>query len=156
MRYQIKRITKNDLELMNDLMDCFAEEFNESETYSSQRPGKEYMRDLLSNKSVIALVAENDKNVIGGLVAYELKKFEQQRSEIYIYDLAVAKAHRRKGVATALIEHIKPIARDLGAWVIFIQAEYVDEPAVKLYTKLGTKEEVLHFDIPVSADKKIT
>lgn len=36
-----------------------------------------------------------------------------------------------------------------GAWVIFVQADYEDPPAVKLYEYLGTKEEVLHFDIKV-------
>lgn len=29
---------------------------------------------------------------VGGLAAYELKKFEQARSEIHLYDLAVAVA----------------------------------------------------------------
>jgi aminoglycoside 3-N-acetyltransferase I len=154
MEYQIKRITENDFKLMNDLLDCFAEEFNEHETYCSRRPDEKYMCDLLASKSFISLIAEKDQKVIGGLIAYELKKFEQNRSEIYIYDLAVAKAHRRKGVATSLIENLKPIARDLGAWVIFVQADYIDEPAIKLYTKLGTKEEVLHFDVSVSADNK--
>jgi len=41
------------------------------------------------------------------LAAYELRKFEQERSEVYIYDLAVASAHRREGIATALIERLK-------------------------------------------------
>jgi len=31
-------------------------------------------------------------------MAYELKKFGQQRSEVYIYDLAVSDRHRRKGL----------------------------------------------------------
>ena len=52
---------------------------------------------------------------IGGLAAYELKKFEQERSEVYIYDLAVDAAHRRKGVATALIRTLGEAARKRGA-----------------------------------------
>jgi aminoglycoside 3-N-acetyltransferase I len=36
--------------------------------------------------------------VVGGIAAYELKKFEQERSEIYIYDLAVASEHRREAL----------------------------------------------------------
>jgi aminoglycoside 3-N-acetyltransferase I len=31
---------------------------------------------------------------------------------------------------------------------VFVQAHYVDPPAVALYTKLGAREEVLHFDLP--------
>ncbi len=89
--------------------------------------------------------------VVGGIVAYELKKFEQERSEIYIYDLAVAAEHRREGIATALIEVLKEIAANRGAYVIIVQADtsVEDEPAIALYTKLGRREHVLHFDIAV-------
>lgn len=41
--------------------------------------------------------------------------------------------------------------------MIFVQADTVDEPAVALYEKLGTREEVLHFDIsPAAADRPPT
>ena len=83
----------------------------------------------------------------GGLVAYVLPKFEQARSEIYIYDLAVASMHRRAGIATMLIEALRGIARERGAYVIYVQADYGDDPAVALYTRLGTREDVMHFDI---------
>jgi aminoglycoside 3-N-acetyltransferase I len=45
---------------------------------------------------------------------------------------------------------------DKDAWVIVIQADYGDEPAVKLYTKLGSKEQVFHFDIPVAVNGEIS
>jgi aminoglycoside 3-N-acetyltransferase I len=32
--------------------------------------------------------------------------------------------------------------------VIFVQADYGDDPAIALYTKLGSREDVIHFDIP--------
>jgi aminoglycoside 3-N-acetyltransferase I len=79
-----------------------------------------------------------------------LEKFEQERSEVYIYDLAVAEAHRRQGIATALIGALKPVARERGAWVIFVQADPGDDPAIKLYESLGVIENVHHFDIPVA------
>ena len=88
--------------------------------------------------------------VVGGIAAYELHKFEQERSEIYIYDLAVAAAHRREGIATALILELKKVTAARGAYVIFVQADPGDVPAIALYTKLGTREDVLHFDITVT------
>jgi aminoglycoside 3-N-acetyltransferase I len=84
---------------------------------------------------------------VGALAGYELQKFEKERSEFYIYDLAVAAAARRRGIATALIEALKPIAASRGAQVIFVQADHGDDPAIALYTKLGRREDVLHFDI---------
>jgi len=92
-----------------------------------------------------------DDEVLGGLVAYEFDKFERARRELYIYDLAVSAEHRRRGIATALIEHLREIAARRGAWVIFVQADYGDDPAIALYEKLGIREEVLHFDIAVES-----
>ena len=95
------------------------------------------------------LAASVDGEIVGALTAYELKKYERVGSEFYIYDLAVAEPFRRRGVATALIQALKPIAAAAGGWVIFVQADRVDEPAVALYRKLGVEEEPLHFDIPL-------
>jgi aminoglycoside 3-N-acetyltransferase I len=94
-------------------------------------------------------------NVVGGIAAYELRKFEQERREIYIYDLAVSAAHRREGIATTLIEELKQVAARRGAYVIFVQADtgVEDGPAIALYTKLGVREDVLHFDIAVEGRK---
>lgn len=73
--------------------------------------------------------------------------FEQERSEIYIYDLAVAAAHRRRGIATQLIRKLQTIAKARGATVVFVQAEAGNAPAVALYNKLGKREDVYHFDL---------
>src|SRR5690606_7825248 len=102
-----------------------------------------------ANPHVIALVAECGSEVVGGLVAYELPKLERRRSEVYLYDLAVAEAWRRQGIATRLIDTLRGIAREQGAWVVFVQADHGDEPAIALYTKLGVREDVLHFDLPL-------
>lgn len=147
----VRQLTPDDLALMDALLTTFGEAFNDVSTYTDKRPSAGYLRGLLGDETFIALAALRNGAVIGGIAAYELKKFEQERSEIYIYDLAVAYAHRRQGVATALIEELKKIAARRGAYVIFVQADTDtdDEPAIALYTKLGTREDVLHFDIPV-------
>lgn len=135
---------------MEALLTTFGEAFDEVETYSGARPGADYLMRLLGRDSFIALAALKDGAVVGGLAAYELHKFEQERSEIYIYDLAVSEAHRREGIATALILELKRMAAARGAYVIFVQADLGDDPAIALYTKLGVREDVLHFDIAVT------
>ena len=83
----------------------------------------DYLKRLLGSEYFIALAAIRGGQVVGGLVAYELQKFEQERSEIYIYDLAVAASHRRQGIATALILELKKIGASRGADVLFVQAD---------------------------------
>ena len=143
----VRRLTSNDVPHMRNMLSMFGQAFDDFPTYTEDQPSTPYLADLLSSNTFVALAAFEGDRVIGGLAAYVLPKFEQSRREIYVYDLAVAQSHRRLGVATALIRALQRLARELGAYVIFIQADYGDEPAVALYTKLGTREEVLHFDI---------
>jgi hypothetical protein len=56
---------------------------------------------------------------------------------------------RRQGIATTLIKRLREMAVRRGAWVVYVQADYGDEPAIALYDKLGTREDVLHFGIEV-------
>lgn len=150
MSLSIHLLAPEDLALMESMMTVFGKAFDDIETYTASRPSTAYLERLLSSDYFIALAALKDGLVVGGIAAYELQKFEQERSEIYIYDLAVAEAHRREGIATALIEELKKIAVERGAYVIFVQADREDGPAIALYTKLGVREDVLHFDIAVS------
>lgn len=149
MGFRISRITEDDLATMKALLATFGDAFEDADTYTARRPGADYLRELLGSDTFIALVAEKSDAVVGGLVAYELRKFEQERSEIYIYDLAVTAGHRRQGIATALIQELCRVAGARGAYVIFVQADVGDGPAIALYSSLGTREDVLHFDIPV-------
>ena len=145
----IRKLDCRDLDVLDALLSLFGEAFDEPDTYDSARPGSDYARRLLNNELFVALVALQNERVVGGLAAYELPKFEQERSEFYIYDLAVAEENRREGIATALIGELRRIAAARGVYVIFVQADYGDEPAIALYTKLGEREDVMHFDIAV-------
>lgn len=149
MSYQIKKLAANDEVLMRTMLDTFGQAFENVDTYSTKQPDSSYLQKLLSSDTFIAIAAIDQQAVVGGLAAYVLTKFEQARSEIYIYDLAVAETHRRQGIATALIQKLQGIAHDYKAYVIFVQADLGDDPAIELYTKLGCREDVLHFDIPV-------
>ena len=138
---------KASLAELKDLMRVFADAFDEQETYQSNIPSDEYSLSLIDDPTFIPVVAIVDGIVVGGLAAYVLKKFEQVRSEIYIYDLAVDENYRRRGIATGCINKLREIAREVGSYVIYVQADHGDEPAIKLYESLGTKEDVHHFDI---------
>ncbi len=134
---------------MKGLLKVFGEAFEDVPIYQNNVPSDEYLKTLLAKPTFIVIAAFSGEEVVGGLCAYILEKFEQERSEVYIYDLAVALPHRRKGLARQLINDLKPIAKQKGAYIIFVQADPPDEPAVKLYESLGVKEEVFHFDISV-------
>ncbi|HEY1108403.1 MAG TPA: AAC(3)-I family aminoglycoside N-acetyltransferase [Opitutaceae bacterium] len=147
--FETRCLASADVALLRELNALFAAAFGDVASYASRLPSDAYLKRLLARETFVVVVALKNGCVVGGLAAYVLEKFEQERSEIYIYDLAVAEAHRREGIATALIRELQRRAAEQGAWVIYVQGDYGDDPALALYDKLGVREEVLHFDIPV-------
>lgn len=145
----LRRLRAGDAALLRALNEVFGEAFGDSATYTRAPPSDAYLSQLLAREYVIALVALVAGQVVGGLVAYALEKFERARRELYIYDLAVSEGYRRRGIATALIEQLREMAAKRAAWVMYVQADYGDAAAIALYEKLGVREEVMHFDIPV-------
>jgi aminoglycoside 3-N-acetyltransferase I len=88
------------------MLGLFSDAFDDPESYLHRQPSEAYLTRLLASDTFIAVAAFSAGQMVGGLAGYVLPKFEQERSEFYIYD-----------------------------------------PAVALYTKLGTREDVMHFDI---------
>lgn len=146
---RIERVRAGDPEGMHAMLSLFGRVFEDPDSYDRARPSPAYFDRLVSGESFVAFVAKDGVEVVGAIAAYELVKFEQERSEFYLYDLAVAETHRRRGIATGLIDAVRSVAAERGAYVAFVQADYGDEPAVALYTKLGTREDVMHFDLPI-------
>lgn len=147
MSVAIRRLTAADVPAFRALLDIFGAAFDDPATDRDAQPDDAYLARLLGSEPIVALAAFDGGAPVGGLVAYELIKFERARSEFFIYDLAVAAGHRRRGVATALIAALQPIAAARGADVIFVQAGQGDAPAIALYEGLGTRGDVHHFDI---------
>lgn len=153
----IRRLGTGDAAALAALNSLYGRAFDDPAAYADAPPGADHLGEVLGDPMTVVLVAataastgpSNGTIIVGGLTAYILRKTEMNRSEVYIYDLAVAAEWRRRGVATTLISALKPIARRANAWVMFVQADYVDPPAIALYEKLGRREEVLHFDIAV-------
>ena len=148
----IRRLGAGDAADLQRVNELFGRIFEDS-AYLISPPGMAYLERLLENDSFIGLAAEIDGELVGALAAYELVKFEAERSEIYIYDLAVDGSSRRQGIATALIDWLRTYSTAIGAWVIFVQADPPDLPAVALYEKLGIREEVFHYDIRPASDR---
>ncbi len=84
---RILRLGTHDVTSLRALCAVFGEAFGDSETYTESPPSDAYLSGLLMKAHIVALVAVVAERVVGGLVAYELDKFERQRRELYIYDL---------------------------------------------------------------------
>ncbi len=151
--FNIRQLTAADVTAVRALNVLFGEAFGDAAADGGEVP-TDHLRKVLARPHVIVLVAVAAEDVVGGLVAYELEKLERTRSELYIYDLAVAEPHRRRGIATALIERLRAVAMERGSSIVYVQADWGDYPAKALYGKLGTRKRVLHFELEVP-DKRV-
>lgn len=149
--FTICRLGASEVQAMRKVNELFGQVFDDPAAFDTAPPSDEYLERLLNREGFAALAAFEGEEAVGALCAYRLDKYEQQRSEYYIYDLAVIEVARRRGVATALIAELGRVAADEGAYVMFVQADHGDDPAIALYSKLGRREDVLHFDIDPAA-----
>lgn len=152
---EVRQLGPMDVAVLRDMLAVFGQAFGDLPTYLDAQPDDEYLAGLLNSPTFVAVAAFQDGRVVGGLAGYVLPKFEQARSELYIYDLAVLETHRRRGIATALIGELKKLAAARHVYVIFVQADHGDHAAIALYTKLGIREDVLHFDIDPTPPRRV-
>ena len=82
--HRIRRIAPGEAALFDAMLDLFGTVFAEPATYGARRPSPAYRDRLLDQDGFVALVAVAQGAVVGALAAYELAKFEQERSGYYI------------------------------------------------------------------------
>ena len=82
------QLLHTDVAAMKQLLKVFGEAFADLPTYQDAVPHEAYLASLLASPTFIAVVARHGAEVVGGLAACQLPKFERIRREIYIYDLA--------------------------------------------------------------------
>lgn len=154
--YATRLLGRNDIADMRSMLAMFGDAFDDRDTYTASQPDDAYLAHLLASDTFVAVAAFAGNQVVGGLAGYVLPKFEQARSEFYIYDLAVDAGHRRRGIATGLIRTLQEAVAQRGVYVVFVQADDGDDAAVALYTGLGIREDVMHFDLlPPGAGTKL-
>src|SRR5579862_4477818 len=89
---------------------------------------------LESARTGIAWVAEQEGRVIGFLIGRGVA------DEFEILNLAVAKSHRRRGVATQLLETMTARQQRTGARRAYLEVQASNEPAIALYIHHGFRQ----------------
>lgn len=142
--FSVKRLHTGDLDLLRQLTGLFASVF---ESQQSTPAPQDHLEKMLARKDFIALVIMYDSGVVGGLTAYELPMYEGAYAELYIYDMAVATQHRRKGLGKQLIGALKQVALEQGCRELFVEAHEEDSHALAFYRSAGGRaEKVVHFN----------
>ncbi len=141
---KIKLLSKDDLTSFKELITVFQKVFDHDD---KDLPSNAYLTELLLKSDFVVLVAFYNQEVIGGLTAYEIKKYYKENTELFIYDIAVKPEFQRKGIGKALLSKLKELSSERGIQEIFVAADEEDAKALLFYEGTGGEQEkVVHFN----------
>jgi len=140
--FEIKQLVKEDLSTFKSLINLFNAVFEEKPAIGNDA----HLIKLLDTKSFIAMAAISENEVVGGLTAYGLPMVYSDRSEIFLYDMAVKLEYQRMGIGKGLIQSLKDYCTRNGVKEFFVMAHEEDKHAVEFYHSTGGKSErVINF-----------
>jgi GNAT superfamily N-acetyltransferase len=119
-----------------------------------KKPGPETFpptqaRMLLINPSNLIFVAEVDSEPAGyayaELIHQSESPFRYAWDEVHLHHISVRREHRRKGMATALLEAIRRSAHELGIKRVTLQAWSFNEEAQAFFRQQGFTPYIVRF-----------
>src|SRR3954447_1133995 len=143
----VRRLAPGDRHLAREMFVVIADVFEETSASLSD----DYIDRLLASPNFWALAAVVEGSVIGGLTAHTLPMTSSERSEVFIFDIAVAIDHQRHGVGRRLVSTLIDEAAAIGIDVVFVPADDEDTHALEFYRALGGRgSAVTMFDFDAS------
>jgi len=132
--FTFKKLITTEVSLAKALFIWFQEDDGEEQVLI---PSDHYLRNLLAREDFHVVVAMDKDKIIGGLTAYELPMYKEQVNEIFLYEIGVDEAYRKKNVGTDLIVFLKKIAAERGIPEMYVGTDMRNIAAQKLYAKTG-------------------
>ena len=96
---EVRKLTTTDVSAFQALLLLFNQAFEEDRPLSETV----HLTKLLNDPHFIVIAAFSGEEILGGLTAYELPLYYENKTEIFLYDMAVHPDHQRKGVGKQLL-----------------------------------------------------
>ena len=109
---------------------------------------------LLADARTLMLVAFTAERPVGLVLAHELPRRHGDPATLFVYEVDVAEAHQRRGIASALLARLAELARERGIRAGFVLTGPDNGPANALYRSAGgaTAQMTLQWDFAYSDD----
>ena len=92
---------------------------------------------LLEDERCFYVAAFHGEEPVGFVLAYELLRRHGDPSVLFVYEIGVDEAHRRRGIGTALMEELARVAAARGIRSGFVLTNEANAPAMAFYASLG-------------------
>jgi ribosomal protein S18 acetylase RimI-like enzyme len=97
----------------------------------------DYLRRFLSKPENYLIVAQDDGQPVGYLVAYLLDRIDREQAMMLFYEISVAQTHHRRGVGAAMIRLLKICCREQGVMKMWVHTNKSNLAAMGLYESTG-------------------
>jgi len=96
--------------------------------------------DFTQSDSFWVFVAKIDDKPVGCAAVCRIPKTDARAGYLFVDELHVLRAHRRRGIATRLLEHVEGLARELGLAGVRLLVRPGNAGARALYRRAGYVE----------------
>jgi ribosomal protein S18 acetylase RimI-like enzyme len=100
-------------------------------------PSAAYLSTFLSRADNVLLVAVESETPLGYLVAYLLDRVDRAQQMMFLYEIGVSEAHRRRGIGKNLINGLKSICRAQDVMKMWVPTGRSNVAATRLYASTG-------------------
>lgn len=139
---KIRKLTDQDVSAFKSLLLLFNQAFEEERDLSTT----DHLSVLLNNRQFVVLAAFSGEEILGGLTAYALPMYYGNKTEIFLYDMAIHPDHQRKGIGKLLLEFLKDYCAKNKINTFFVLAHEEDVHALEFYHATGgQREQVANF-----------
>ena len=147
------RLTKarsDDIDAIAPLFDAYRQFYEQA---SDLNLAQKYVTERLAqDEATIFLCRDDDQTPLGFTLLYPTF-CSVAASKVYVlYDLYVAKAARRRGVATALMSRAQSFAMEQGAAWLKLETAIDNAPGQALYEKMGWERDEAFYTYHYSSD----
>lgn len=135
---QIIQATAAHLPQLAVLFDAYRQHYEQA---PDQEGAAAFLTERFSKSESVIYVAEDEGQVIGFTQLYSVFSSIGMKKAWILNDLFVDPAHRRKGVAKALIAASRTLGESTAARYIMLQTQITNEKAQALYESTGFKRD---------------
>lgn len=99
----------------------------------------EQVKTFLSDPKNYMFISEHNNEMTGFAYGYELQRFDGRKNMMYMHQVEVLPAHRKKGIGKQLMEHFIKACNQNDCERLFLITNKSNLPAVTLYNSVGGK-----------------
>ena len=143
MEYVIVRVDRNNYSMFDDMVFCRIHGRERSGCEQVETSNFELVYGTLNNENLYVFAAQLGEKFIGWISVVYIPKVGRTngKGHLFIDELYVNPAYRKKGIAKALMEKADTLSKEIKALGLRLYVNSTNDDAISLYEQCGYKNQ---------------